>query len=91
MGIARGRIMIATAYKTQSGKTRYKPTVTSSEAHDGSLGFCLACGEEADGVEPDARLFECDACEASAVYGLEELALMGLLTITDDGDDDAKS
>lgn len=25
-------------------------------------GFCIACGEEADNVEPDARNYECDYC-----------------------------
>ena len=43
---------------------------------DDSLGFCLACGEEASGVEPDARRYECEACGAARVYGAEELLLM---------------
>ena len=38
-------------------------------------GFCIACGEEAEGVEPDARRYECECCGAMAVYGAEELAL----------------
>ena len=40
---------------------------------DDSLGFCVACGAEAYGVEPDARKYECDECGARAVYGAEEL------------------
>ena len=40
-------------------------------------GFCLACGEEADGCEPDARRYECEACGEKRVYGAEELAIMG--------------
>jgi hypothetical protein len=39
-------------------------------------GFCLACGEDADGVEPDARRSECEACGARAVYGAEEVLIM---------------
>jgi len=39
-------------------------------------GFCLACGEDADGVEPDARNYICDACGAAAVYGAEEVLIM---------------
>lgn len=39
-------------------------------------GFCLACGEEADGCEPDARLYECDGCGERAVFGAEELLIM---------------
>ena len=36
-------------------------------------GFCTACGEEAGGVEPDARNRRCDACDKRAVFGAEEL------------------
>lgn len=36
-------------------------------------GFCVYCGEEADGVEPDAREYICEACGAPGVYGAEEL------------------
>lgn len=44
---------------------------------DSNLGFCLACGEEAFGVEPDARRYPCVACGQRAVYGAEELLLAG--------------
>jgi hypothetical protein len=40
------------------------------------MGFCLACGAEAYGVEPDARAYECEDCGAHKVYGAEELLLM---------------
>jgi predicted RNA-binding Zn-ribbon protein involved in translation (DUF1610 family) len=40
-------------------------------------GYCVACGAEAYGVEPDARKYSCDACGEPAVYGVEELLLMG--------------
>lgn len=39
-------------------------------------GFCTACGADADGVEPDARRYECQACGAHAVYGASELLIM---------------
>lgn len=42
-----------------------------------SLGFCLRCGEMAAGVEPDARRYECESCGARAVYGAEEILLIG--------------
>jgi hypothetical protein len=48
------------------------------ERHMTSLdnpGFCLACGTEVDGVEPDATGYECEACGATAVYGAEELLI----------------
>ena len=37
------------------------------------VGFCLHCGAEADGVEPDAREYYCGHNE---VYGCEELLIM---------------
>jgi hypothetical protein len=40
------------------------------------MGFCLACGAEAWGVEPDARKYKCDECSEWKVYGAEELLLM---------------
>lgn len=39
-------------------------------------GFCISCGEEIEGVEPDARRYPCDSCGSSSVYGAEELLLM---------------
>lgn len=38
-------------------------------------GFCASCGADADGVEPDAREYECEACGEPAVFGAEELLL----------------
>ena len=43
---------------------------------DDSLGFCLACGADACGVEPDARGYECEECQAPKVYGAEEVMMM---------------
>jgi hypothetical protein len=40
-------------------------------------GFCLECGFEQGGCEPDARKYTCEDCGAAAVYGAEELVLMG--------------
>jgi predicted RNA-binding Zn-ribbon protein involved in translation (DUF1610 family) len=45
---------------------------------DDHLGFCLACGEEAYGVEPDARRYACESCGAKQVYGAEECLIMGV-------------
>lgn len=43
---------------------------------DDNMGFCLACGEEAWSVEPDARRYECESCGAHKVYGAQELLFM---------------
>jgi hypothetical protein len=39
-------------------------------------GFCLACGEDADGCEPDARNYECEVCGANEVFGAAEVMMM---------------
>jgi len=39
-------------------------------------GFCLICGNEAGGVEPDAENYECEACGADQVFGAEELLMV---------------
>jgi hypothetical protein len=70
------------AYQTKTGKTQYMPSlveVTEAIEGDNSTGFCLACGEEAYGVEPDARRYTCESCGAAKVYGAEELCIMGLV------------
>jgi hypothetical protein len=38
-------------------------------------GFCIACGAEAEGCEPDVRRYKCESCGERAVYGAEELLL----------------
>jgi len=42
-----------------------------------NLGFCIACGGEHFGCEPDARNYECEECGEHQVYGAPELVLMG--------------
>ena len=44
---------------------------------DDFRGFCLNCGEDAYGVEPDARKYECECCGKEEVYGAEEILVMG--------------
>jgi hypothetical protein len=38
-------------------------------------GFCLACGADADGVEPDAEQYICESCGEPAVYGAAEILI----------------
>lgn len=66
-------------YRAKSGKMLWMPSLEEvCEADDENAGFCLACGERAEGVEPDAAKYTCEACGAAKVYGAAELALMGL-------------
>ena len=75
------------SFRTKNGRTRYRPVVTEDElAELDTTGFCVACGAEVSGVEPDARQYACEDCGEEAVYGLEELALMGLVRIVGDGE-----
>jgi hypothetical protein len=66
-------------YKAKNGNIQYKQSIDALlDASENNSGFCLACGDEADGVEPDARKYQCSSCNAFKVYGAEELILMGL-------------
>jgi len=38
-------------------------------------GFCLHCGAEADGCEPDAGQYPCESCGETAVYGAAEILI----------------
>jgi hypothetical protein len=42
---------------------------------DDYTGFCLACGNEQEGCEPDARGYTCESCGQPDVYGAQELLL----------------
>jgi len=42
----------------------------------GNAGFCIVCGAERDGCEPDARNYECFECDEQQVFGASELVLM---------------
>ena len=70
-------------YKTKTGNTQFKPVLSQRELQnvmmDGTEGFCLACGSEASGVEPDARKYTCESCGNPKVYGFEELLMMNLI------------
>lgn len=66
-------------YTTKSGAQQFKPSAALLQELDANgMGFCLACGEPAEGVEPDARRYTCECCGAPKIYGAAELALMGL-------------
>jgi len=60
----------------------FHPSVTSTRVQEllrgDNLGLCVACGEEAHGVEPDARRYICEACGERSVYGAAELLFMGI-------------
>ena len=51
-------------------------TIIEAVEADDNLGFCLGCGAEAYGIEPDARKYECEECGECKVYGAEELLIM---------------
>lgn len=43
---------------------------------DDNEGFCLSCGEEAYGVEPDAARYKCECCGEREVYGSHNVLVM---------------
>jgi ribosomal protein L37E len=68
-------------YKAKNGNIQYKPNLDDLMReceNDNNSGYCLACGEQAFGIEPDARKYQCESCGMPKVYGSQELLLMGL-------------
>lgn len=41
----------------------------------GNTGFCLSCGADRSGCEPDARFYECYECGDRMVFGAEEVMM----------------
>lgn len=65
-------------------RSKWHPRITLFRVHEGverelhtidNPGFCIACGEEADGCEPDARGYKCEYCGKREVYGAAELLM----------------
>lgn len=46
---------------------------------DDNTGFCLSCGHEQAGCEPDARNGECEICGSLQVFGAMEIIVQGLI------------
>ena len=66
-------------YITMSGKTRYLPSESDLLiAIELDNGFCLSCGAENEGIEPDSSKYTCECCNKPMVYGAEQLLLMNL-------------
>ena len=69
--------MIIDGIKAHASVTQER-IIAAVEATRRSLenpGICICCGAGAEGVEPDARKYECESCEEPGVYGAEELLL----------------
>lgn len=60
---------------TAKFRRRVSAAVKHAQMTGASPGFCLNCGDEADGVEPDARDYECESCGERRVSGAEEILL----------------
>jgi hypothetical protein len=64
---------------SKAGTPLFIPSLEEIEvAIEDMSGFCIACGEQADRVEPDACKYTCESCGKPRVYGAEQLVLMGL-------------
>lgn len=57
--------------------TELENAIHRSHTGTDNPGFCLSCGNEQDGCEPDARNYECEECGARKVFGAEEILMMG--------------
>jgi len=69
------QVLDAAAARTKAKLPTYEQIIEALES-DEWMGFCLACGADAYGVEPDTRGGECDKCGASKVYGAEECLII---------------
>jgi len=49
--------------------------VRESNLGTSNPGFCVECGDDVEGVEPDAREYKCEVCGERKVYGAEELLM----------------
>ena len=77
-------------YRAKNGNLQYKPSdalLNEIIEGDNATGFCLACGDTVEGVEPDAGQYTCPHCYADKVYGAENLHLMGLYFDADRAED----
>lgn len=52
---------------------RIREAVERSLTSIDNPGFCVACGSEQDGCEPDAEGYECEACGEPTVSGAATL------------------
>lgn len=49
---------------------------------DQYIGFCTVCQDwTGDGVEPDARKYQCPVCDEQTVYGAEEALMTELVEV----------
>ena len=77
-------------YRAKNGRLQFKPSdalLIEIIEGDNSTGFCLACGETVDGVEPDAAGYTCPHCDAAKVFGAEGLLVRGLYFDADRAED----
>ena len=66
----------ATLYRTRGTFDELLDRVVALCTAEDMDGICLACLEDAYGVEPDAERYVCESCGARKVYGAEQLLLM---------------
>jgi len=73
-------------YTNRNGEQRWRPIFNKEfeQLVQDNHGFCIACGNDQSGVEPDARGYRCDECHQMKVFGLEELVMMGLIGYRDE-------
>ncbi len=60
-------------------KLKLEQVLRAVQADEG-IGFCLACGHEQAGCEPDAQNYKCNECDENQVFGADEILLCGYVS-----------
>jgi len=53
-------------------------SIMDAVQYDYGVGFCLSCGADRMGCEPDACNYPCEECGEDQVFGAEELIIMNV-------------
>lgn len=71
----------------KSGRVFKYPRLTIQEfeeLHKDYFGWCTACGDLPEGIDPDAHQYDCECCGEPRVYGFEQLNELGRCEFVDE-------
>ena len=60
---------------SKQGQRAVDTAIGLLENGEDCTGICLNCNHTQSGVEPDAERYDCESCDASEVFGAEQIIL----------------